>query len=288
MNGNLIETDLRLAKEYWLKTVWPYIAGRKLRGVELFVAQDAFWRLQKVQRDAKDSPVSADAFVDFTKDEFREPEELCRDEDLKPETLAAIAAPLMPKPTKELTSIATISVAHELLMAAKQYINTLPERKTGADRAGEDLVMTFSTVPFVEIEASNKSDSRQLPLLPGVYGKSRELTLPALRKAVKSFLEAKGRNRPHITEAEWNCQENQTDSLIKSGQLIPMGMGRRQTYQEWLQEPTEALNDALQNNRIVLHDLCELRWLRFKRNLEKQSHAGSQNRRKTRQPRKLR
>ena len=292
MNGNSVETDLRLAKEYWLQTVGPHIEGRKLRGIELFVAEDAHYRLQKVQEDAKGCSVSADALVDFTKDEFREPEELFRDENQKPETLAAIAAPLMQKPTVELTPVAAIGVAHELLVAAERYIKRLPEQKRGSARIGEGIGMAFSRVTFKEIAASNKSNSGQLPLLPGVYEKSRELKLPAFRAAVKRFLEEKKSSRPHITEAEWNREGDHADALKKTGEisqkLSPIGTGKPMTYQDWQKQPVEALNDALQNNRIILQDLCELRWQRFKTFWEKQSHAGSHKRRKTRKSRKSR
>jgi hypothetical protein len=280
------EMGLLLAKEYWLQAVQPFVAGRKLHGVELFVAQDAWYLLRNIQNNLAHQSASAVPSVDFTSDEFRQPEELCRDENLKPETLAGIAAPLMRKDTVQLTPSAAVGIAHELLMAAERYIEKLPKQKTGAERAGNDLRLALSPVGFADIVASNKKDSGQLPLLPGVYGKSRELAMPALRAAVKRFLVEKGKNRPQMTEADWNREEAQEDLLVKSGQAVRLGSGPKLTYQEWLKQPQDAINDALQNNRIILQELCDLRWQRFKAFWEKQSRAGSQKRRKPRKPRK--
>jgi len=281
------ETELRLAKDYWLQTVQPFIAGRKLHGVELFVAQDAWYLLRKTQNDATGQSVDAIPLVDLTADEFRQPEELFRDENLKPETLAGIAAPLLRKDTATLPPIAAVQVAHELLMAAERYIEKLPKQKTGAEQAGNDMRLALSPVGFADIVASNKKDSGQLPLLPGVYGKSRELAMPALRAAVKRFLVEKGRNRPQMTEAEWNFEAEQTKALEKAGRLVQLGTGKPPTFQEWQNQPAEAIADALQNSRIILQDLCDLRFQRFKTFLEKQRHAGSQHNSKTKKRRKL-
>jgi hypothetical protein len=281
------ETESRLVKEYWLQTVQPFIAGRKLHGVELFVAQDAWYLLRKIQDNATRQSASANPLIDFTSDEFREPEELYRDENLKPETLAAIAAPLMRKDTVKLTPSAVVSVAHELLMAAERYIEKLPKQKTGAEHAGSDIRLALSPVGFADIVASNKKDSGQLPLLPGVYGKSRELAMPALRAAVKRFLVEKGHNRPQMTEAEWNFEAEQTKALEKAGRLVQLGSGKPPTFQEWQNQPQEAIADALQNSRIILQDLCDLRFRRFKTFWEKQRHAGSQQKAKAKKPRRL-
>jgi hypothetical protein len=281
------ETEFRLVKEYWLQTIQPFIAGRKLHGVEFFVAQDAWYLLRKIQGDATRPSVSGIPLVDFASDEFREPEELFRDENLKPDTLAGIAAPLLRRDTATLPPIAAVKVAHELLMAAERYIEKLPKKKTGAEQAGNDVRLELSPVQFADIVASNKKDSGQLPLLPGVYGKSSELTLPALKAAVKRHLEEKAKNRPQMTEAEWNFETEQTKALEKAGRLIQLGSGKAPTFQEWQNQPQEAIADALQNNRIILQDLCDLRFQRFKRFWEKQRHAGSQHKAKAKKPRKL-
>ena len=49
-----IERELRLAKEYWLRTIYPHIKGRMLRDAEFFVAQDAHRRLQAAKKNAED------------------------------------------------------------------------------------------------------------------------------------------------------------------------------------------------------------------------------------------
>lgn len=281
------ETELRLVKEYWLQTIQPFIVGRKLHGVEFFVAQDAWYHLRKIQGDANRPSASGIPLVDFASDEFREPEELFRDGNLKPDTLAGIAAPLLRKDTATLPPIAAVKVAHELLMAAERYIEKLPKKKTGAEHAGNDVRLALSPVQFADIVASNKKDSGQLPLLPGVYGKSRELALPALRAAVKRFLVEKGRNRPQMTEAEWNFEAEQTKALEKAGRLVQLGSGKPPTFQEWQNQPAEAIADALHNSRIILQDLCDLRFQRFKTFLAKQRHAGSQQKTKAKKPRKL-
>jgi hypothetical protein len=55
-----VEQELRLAKEYWLRTVQPHIAGRILRGVEFFAAQHAHWLLQEAIKQAGDWNHSCD------------------------------------------------------------------------------------------------------------------------------------------------------------------------------------------------------------------------------------
>ena len=70
-----IANELRLAKTYWLKTIHPYVAGRRLQGVEFYMAADAHRRLQAAQRQAEDwnkinagkrCPVPAEAFADLS------------------------------------------------------------------------------------------------------------------------------------------------------------------------------------------------------------------------------
>jgi hypothetical protein len=114
-----IEQELRLAKEYWLRTVQPHIEGRRLRDVELFVAKDAHLRLRGSQRKAEDwnrtqegrlSPLD----VDLPGEKFREPEVLFADENLKPEILAEIAAPLINKSEAKVSPTEAVRNAHEL------------------------------------------------------------------------------------------------------------------------------------------------------------------------------
>jgi len=182
---------LELAKKYWLRTIQPHINDRALRGVELYVATDAHLRLRTAQQHAEvwnqtvegqRAPVPAEAFADWNRDEFREPQELCRDEKLIPELLAGIAAPMMGQRTADLTRVAVVGVAHDLLRAAQQYVNALPEEKRGEARIMEDFQTAFSMVTFAEIEASNKRNSGQLPLLPPVAQKRKDITDDDLRE----------------------------------------------------------------------------------------------------------
>jgi hypothetical protein len=277
-----IERELRLAKEYWLQTVQPRIAGRKLRDVELFVAKDAYLHLYGAQRRAEDwnctqegrlSPLD----VDLSGEKFRKPEVSFADKDLKPQILAEIAAPLMNKSKSKLTPAEAVRLAHELLMAAERYIGTLPEQKEGTESLVSDIELAFSTVTFTEIEASNGKDSGQLPLLPPVQQGRNEgkLSLTALRKAVKDFYEQEKNNRPQITEEQFNHAAEQDARLAQEGRLIMIGSGKRTTYQEWQRQPDEAITDCLQNNRLSWDTLCTMRWERFKRLYDKQQLQAS-------------
>jgi hypothetical protein len=156
----------------------PHIAGRVIYGVELFVAESAYrhlldaiekaekWnRLCVEKMDEAHLQMSMD--VDLSAENFRRPEvpEMLFADNVKPEILAAIAAPLVKDATK-LTPTDAIRNAHKLLMAAERYIGTLPQKKEGI---GGSIVAAFeeafSAVTFAEIEASNRKDSGQLPLL---------------------------------------------------------------------------------------------------------------------------
>jgi hypothetical protein len=274
------ERGLRLAKEYWLR-IQPFIKNRPLRDAELYVATDAHLRLRQAAGRAAEwngtnygqrFPIPAEAFPDFGKDPFLEPEELCRNENLKPAVLAAIAAPLIQKRTAELTPIAVIGVAHNLLMAAEQYVKALPGQKRGTDRLVADVGMAFGTVTFAEIEASNGKHSGQLPLLPPVGqkkkgGTDRELTekplsRTAIKNAVKRFLHE---HTPRMSQGEYEREQEQTERLAKEGKLFRPGIVRPMSYQEWQRHNQEAIDDCLKNDRISLQDLCVLRWERFER-----------------------
>ena len=129
VDGKQIERELQLAKRYWLERIRPHIARRRLQGIELFVAVEAHSRLRKITGEAwawnnteagKASPIPSEALPDFGKEEFREPEELCADANLKPETLAVIAARLAGQSLSALTPDAAMPIAHEFLMAAER------------------------------------------------------------------------------------------------------------------------------------------------------------------------
>jgi hypothetical protein len=171
-------------------------------------------------------------------------------------------------------------------MAAERYLKSLPEQRTGTSRGYHDLGLALSPVPFADIKASNQTNSGKLPLLPGVHEKSRELSLPAFRAAIKRFFEEKTKKPSQITEDEWIREGARNPAPEKEGGLVQHGSGHRLPYQEYLRQPAEALKDALQDNWIALQSLCDLRRQRFIRNWQKQSRAGSQKRRKTQNSRK--
>jgi hypothetical protein len=274
-----VEQELRLAKEYWQRTIQPHIEGRKLRGVELFVAQAAYHFLQSAQRKAeiwnrseegRGSPLENN----LPGESFYEPEVLYADENLKPEILATIAAPLMYQGEASQTSTEAVRTAHELLMAAERYIGTLPKKTEGTESLVADFDTAFSTVTLAEIEASNKKTSGQIPLLPPVQQKRNEgiLTVTAIKNAAKRFLEQKKKNHPQISEAQWNREAKEVAKLAQQG-FIPYpkhGTGKLTTYQHEQGKPDEVIADCLQNNRIILQDLCDLRLERFKNFWQKQ------------------
>lgn len=272
--GAQIEQEFRLVKDYWLQTVQPRIARRRLRDIELFVADSAYLLLIGTQRKAeewnrkqKDRLSRLD--VDLSGEKFRRPEILFADEKLKPEILAEIAAPLMNRSEVKTSPAEAVRGAHELLMAAERYIETLPELKRGIEAIKRDMDLAFSKVTFAEILQSNEEESGQLKFLPTTQ-KGRNagrLSLAALKTAVKNHLEKEGKKRPQLTEEQYNRQTEQNAKLQQGGRSY--STGKRTTYQEWLQkwraEPDEEIRCCFQNNQIMLQTLCAMRWERFKK-----------------------
>ncbi|MGB7748262.1 MAG: hypothetical protein WBN75_13350 [Verrucomicrobiia bacterium] len=269
-----IERELRLAKEYWLRTVQPYIAGRKLRDIELFVAQDAYLLLMGAQRKAEDwNRIQKGRLsrldVDLSGEEFRKPEVLFANENLKPEFLAEIAAPLMNKSEAKMTPAEAVRNAHELLMAAERYIGTLPKSLRGIEVLKADMGLAFSKVTFDEILRSNEKDSGQLPFLPTAQQKRNEgkLSLTALKKAVKVFYEKEKKNRPQLTEEQYNRETEQNAKLLQEGNIYVTGKRKsyQECYQKWQSQPDEEISYCMQKKQIELQILCLMRWERFKK-----------------------
>jgi hypothetical protein len=272
-----IEEELRLAKEYWRQTIQPHIAGRRLRDVELYVAEHAHNVLQMAVQRALDwndtdagrlSPCSAELPAESHGEEFRAPEPLHAD-DLKPETLAMIAATLTNNRRTKQAPAEVFQTAHELLMAAEDYIKSLPKRGPARTRMGERFGLAFSTVTFAEIAASNGKDSGCLPLLPTIQKGRNEgqLSLVAFKRAVEQYLE---QNTPQITEEEFKRDAEQTETLAAGGRLFRYGGGKPLNYHESQRNQQEYRNDCLQHGRIRVQDLCHMRWERFKRFWEQQ------------------
>jgi hypothetical protein len=279
--GTELEGRLRIVTEYWLRTVRPFIKDRALRGAELYMATDAHLRLRQAAEHAANwntteegrrASVPVEAILDLGKDPFLEPEELCCDENLKPETLAALAAPLVQKPAAELTPLAAVGIAHELLMAARRYVKALPEQKRGTERLMEDFDKAFSTITFAAIKASNSKGLGRLPLLPpsGQKRKSiseqkqREepLSVAAIREAVRRYLDE---HTPRLTQEQYERDQEQTERLAKEDKLFRVGTPRPRTYQEWTSDNQNAIDDCMVNSRVSLQALCNLRWERFER-----------------------
>lgn len=289
------KSELRLHKAYWLKTIQPYIAGRKLHGAELYIANNAHCQLKGIAKyaaewwntteDGEKFPILADEFPDWEKEEFREPEELFVDENLKPEILAGIAATLVKTGRKKQTPAQAVRDAHELLLAAERYIGTLPKQTRSITEKLER--QDFCKITFAEILQSNESG--QLPLLPPVQtGRNGgKLTMNALKTAIKRFLQ---KNAPSITEAafdkeekEWIESLNQNKEARKTNKAIAelsrLGSGKTLTYLEWQKLNLKSVNDCLENNRISAHLVTEMRWERFRHFYEKQQSRAEKRQR---------
>lgn len=285
---NDLELELRLAKEYWLK-IQPYIAGRKLHGVEFYIAADAYRWLRMVTQLGIDwnksergrkLPISEKTFPEWGKDQFREPEELFVDETFKPENLAIIAAPLVAVRRKKMTAAEAVRNAHDLYLAAERYIGTLPKQKQGTGPLTDVLELEFRKVTFAEILQSNEKQSERLPLLSPVQQKRNEgrLTMNALKIAVKRFLQeeisSKTKEQYENYEQGWkeHVKKSEEDKAAgkPSGTPFRLGNGKLLTYQEWQKQNQDSINDCLENEKISFRLIAVLRYCRFKRFLGKQ------------------
>src|SRR5687768_1111772 len=92
-----IATELQLACDYWVRTIQPHIAERKLRGAEYYVAVSAYNRLRVAAHQAGNWNRTPDGMKrpvtipDFDGSQYHPPEPLYADE-VKSETLASLAA----------------------------------------------------------------------------------------------------------------------------------------------------------------------------------------------------
>jgi hypothetical protein len=279
------EWELRLAKAYWLEKIQPYIAGRKLQGAELYIAAEAHCWLQGIAKYANDwnkseagkkSPISAEIFPEWEKDEFREPEELVAHENLKPEILAGIAASLQKTGRKKMAPVEVVRNAHELFMAAEQYIGTLPKQKQLTGSLIAHLELEYSKVTFDEILQSNEKKSGHLPLLPPVQTGRNDgrLTMNALKNAVRRFLKT---HSSSVTQEDFEREEQSFEMNIKKckgdrtfPQISRLGNGKSLTYQEWQKQNQDSIKDCLENERISPRLISTLRWERFKNHWQDQ------------------
>lgn len=269
-SSQLLRRDLDQTAAYWLKTVQRRIAGRQLRGVELYVAKDAFDRLkQAAQRveewnrmEGQTCPIS---LPDFNLPEFRQPEALYAENFPKPEVLAGIAATLVAKPEAPLSTEGAVLYACELFTAAKRYIESLPHKPT-EELEADFQVGVCSFVSVDEIHESNRS-AKCLPLLPSLRLRRKgvkEITASQTEEAILEAMVAFTKGRvPVISEQEFQVEEEQDRRLFP--QREP------QTWEQWQGQWQKAVADVRQNKRVCVHDLCTLRWQRFKRQSDSQS-----------------
>lgn len=250
IQASKIADELRLTREYWLRTVQPFIQGRRLNGPEYFVAVAAWLSLESATEAAqgwnctdegKQSPIETKLMPDWTAPEFAKPERLYRD-GVTPESLASVAAHFMGREPSSMAN--ALEQAHELLTAANDYIAALPARPENRMAFCDGIIESGKLVVSLhEIQASNREDSGRLPLLPPVQRKAKggsphegALSLEAIRKAIRE-------------------------------------------YAATLQKPGRGFDCA----RIEIEALCDLRWQRFLRESQRKSAiaAGKTTARKT-------
>jgi hypothetical protein len=281
-----------VATDYWLQWVQRHIAGRKLRGVELYVAEDAYLSLEKARDNAarwNDLPEGRRAPItlpDLADAVFRKPEPRYAEDFPQPETLATIAAPLLPEPQTQLSAEEAVRRACDLFEAAKQYRDSLPHKPAPAEEWKEDLnTRLFSYVTVAEIHESNKTHSGRLPLLPNLrvrrkrqadpqQKEPRKITGAQTRQAIlRAMLDFAKERIPSITEEEFNREQEQLEKNIKAGLVIRLGNpdGKPQTWQEWQNQWQQSVDDVKQNHRLCVHDLCNLRRHHFQKEWDRRS-----------------
>jgi len=287
-----LRRELGLAIDYWRNKVQPYIVGRKLRSVELYVADDAYLRLKgacdkaaewnrNTSEEGQPAPIP---LPDFGDPEFRWPDVYAEDFP-PPETIATIAAPLLPKPETPLSAEDAVRHACALFSAAKQYRDSLPHRPPAGKELEAELEAGLgSYVTVAEIHESNKTNSGRLPLLPNLrvrrkgmedrqQKKPKQITGAQTKAAIlDAMLDFEKERSPKITEEQFNREQDQMETNIKTGLVIRLGKpdGKPPTWQEWQKGLQQSIDDVKQNQHLCFHDLCTLRWQRFTKQANKQ------------------
>lgn len=287
-----LQRELRFATDYWLEWVQRHIAGRKLRGVELYVAEDAYLLLEKARDNAarwNDLPEGRPAPItlpDLADSAFRKPEPLYAEDFPPPETLATIAAPLLPKPETPLSAEDAVRRACALFSAAQQYRESLPHKPPPGQKWEADFhVALCSYVTVAEIHESNKANSGSLPLLPALRVRRKGMEDPnqkdpkritgaQTRQAIlRTMLDFTKERIPRITEEEFNREQEQMEKNIKAGLVIRLGNpdGKPQTWQEWQKDWQQSIDDVKQNHHLCVHSLCTLRRHQFQKEADRRS-----------------
>jgi hypothetical protein len=241
-----LQDKLRLAKAYW-QQIQPFIIDRKLDYLEFEVASRAHSRVKETVanarkwnagewpmgvnkcngNDGKQFPIPAAEFPD--RKNFLEPERSRIDQNLMPETLAKIAAPMIGQRRPKLLPFEAVRIALDLYSTAQDYLNML--RKLQSRRLRDRIVTGDNSVSFVEIEQSNRRNSGQLPLLPPISKK-----------------------RKGISEEESRMKPLSKTAIRNAVRLFLVEHKHSQAE----------INVCLKTQRISLQDLCTMRWERFK------------------------
>ena len=202
-----LERELRLAKEYWRQTVQPYIESPMPDLVQWYVADEAYYRLRdaigksshwNAPREGQQFPVPAEVFADLTTDEFRRPELLSQDENLK-RALEGQSPP------------AGMSPAESIRWTRQRQLdyNALPEKP---DMRGNIRLALCEQVTFDQIKSSNEKPG-QLPLLPPVPADgAASLSKETIKKLVADFL----RKHPEASNAIQREVQNHDRILLRN------------------------------------------------------------------------
>jgi hypothetical protein len=229
-----LEKELQLAQGYWLQTIKHYVKNSRLAGAEWYIAHhghhNLFEAYQKAAiwnslEDGQCYQVSQQTLNSLSTDDLWEPGALYADKTLKAQDLAHLTFSKIQAPD------ASGRIAFEHLMNAQQYLASLPKPPDMESR----IKTALSTVTLAEIQQSNVSG--QLPFLPPKQQARQggKVSLKRIKTEVRKFL------------------EHQTESLRPK--LVP--------HQQWQIKREEKINDFLKNDRIILHDLCTMRYERF-------------------------
>jgi hypothetical protein len=221
------EEELRLTKNYWLESIWPYIEGRPvIVWSEYLLVHESHWRLgdavkkaaqwnESLGPDTVHSPITID--VNWAKN-FRAPTVPATSyaENMAPESLAATAALLIKSNINDASPAEAIRKAHELIMAAELYIGTLPPKPHFEPVLHfPNLQMSLIRIHFKTIAASSQNS---VPWLPSLQAKSKEkrkakttkprldaspLSLNGVKAAVERFLKSHGMNADEASKHDY-------------------------------------------------------------------------------------
>jgi hypothetical protein len=177
-----LERDLRLAVRYYTEAIQPYLKDPMRDLVEWYIADDAYHRLRGAidkarkwndwTKEGKQFPVPNEAFPDLATEEFRLPELIGDNEDLKKE-FQTLQAPAGSSPAQ--------AIEYALELQAK--LKSLPKRPV---EFSDEYDLFLSPINFEQIINSNETEGR-LPLLPPVPGEPKRFSKEAIRLIVANW-----------------------------------------------------------------------------------------------------